>query len=217
MKIIKFKPQGMFAVNSYLVVSEQGNAVLIDAPEGGESILAEIEKQGVRLKKILLTHGHCDHIESVAFLAERTGADVYIHSEDAPKLTDSYLNLSDYFSMYTDPVRHYEHGISLSDGDTVKEDELTFTVFHTPGHSSGSVCYLIGDVMFSGDTLFRDSIGRTDMPDGDYRKLSESLKALERFTGDYDDYRLLAGHGDESTLSREKQHNPYLRGNMFGF
>ncbi len=217
MKIIKLKPQGMFAVNCYLVISDKNNAVLIDAPEGGESILAEIEKQGVKLKKILLTHGHCDHIESVAFLAERTEAEVFIHSEDAPKLTDSYLNLSEYFSMYMDPVRHYEHGISLSDGDTIKEDELTFTVFHTPGHSSGSVCYLLGNVMFSGDTLFRDSIGRTDMPDGDYRKLSESLKALEQFTGNYDDYRLLAGHGDESTLSREKQRNPYLRGNMFGF
>ena len=215
MKIIKLKPQGMFAVNSYLVVSEKNNAVLIDAPEGAEGILAEIEKQGVKLNKILLTHGHCDHIESVAVLAEKTGAEVFIHTNDAPKLTDSYLNLSEYFSMYMDEVTHYEHGICVDDGDTIIEDELLFTVFHTPGHSSGSVCYILDDVMFSGDTLFRDSIGRTDMPDGDPIRLFASLKTLEQFEGRFDDYRLLSGHGPESTLNCEKLHNPYLRGNMF--
>jgi len=215
MKIIKLKPQGMFAVNSYLVVSEKNNAVLIDAPEGAEGILAEIENQGVKLNKILLTHGHCDHIESVAVLAEKTGAEVFIHTNDAPKLTDSYLNLSEYFSMYMDEVTHYEHGICVDDGDTIIEDELTFTVFHTPGHSSGSVCYILDDVMFSGDTLFRDSIGRTDMPDGNPIKLFASLKTLEQFEGRHGDYRLLAGHGPESTLNREKLLNPYLRGNMF--
>lgn len=215
MKIIKLKPQGMFAVNSYLVVSDKNNAVLIDAPEGAESILAEIEKQGVKLNKILLTHGHCDHIETVAELAEKTGAEVFIHTNDAPKLTDSYLNLSEYFSMYTDEVRHYNHGICVDDGDTIIEDEMVFTVFHTPGHTSGCVCYILEDVIFSGDTLFRDSIGRTDMPDGDPIKLFASLKLLEEFEGRFDDYRLLSGHGAESTLSREKLHNPYLRGNMF--
>ena len=74
MKIIKLKPQGVFAVNSYLVISEKNNAVLIDTPENGETVLAEVEKQGAKLNKILLTHGHCDHIESVAEIAEKTGA-----------------------------------------------------------------------------------------------------------------------------------------------
>lgn len=215
MKIIKLKPQGMFAVNCYLVISDKNNAVLIDAPEGAERILAEIEKQGVKLNKILLTHGHCDHIETVAELAKKTGAEVFIHTLDAPKLTDSCLNLSEYFSMYLDEVKHYEHGICVDDGDTIIEDEMVFTVFHTPGHTSGCVCYILEDVIFSGDTLFRDSIGRTDMPDGDPIKLFASLKALEEFEGRFDDYRLLAGHGAESTLNREKMYNPYLRGNMF--
>ncbi len=215
MKIIKLRPQGIFAVNCYLVISDNNNAVLIDAPEGAERILAEIEKQGARLEKILLTHGHCDHIEAVAEIAEKTGAQVLIHSADAKKLTDSYLNLSEYFSMYTDEVRHYEHGVSINDGDTIAVDEMLFTVFHTPGHTSGSVCYIIDDVIFSGDTLFCDSIGRTDMPDGDPIKLFASLKKLEEFEGKYDDYRLLSGHGVESTLSREKMHNPFLRRNMF--
>lgn len=218
MKIIKIPPQGVFAVNSYLVISNENNAVLIDAPWGAERLLAEVEKHGAKLNKILLTHGHCDHIESLAEIAEKTGAEVFIHTFDAPKLTDPHLNLSEFFSAYLDKnAEPYSHGICVDDGDTIIEDELLFTVVHTPGHTSGSVCYILNDVIFSGDTLFRGSIGRTDMPDGDYKKLAESLRKLEEYNGDYDDYRLLSGHGEDSTLNREKRNNPYLTGNMFGF
>lgn len=218
MKIITVPPQGIFAVNCYLVVSEAGNAALIDAPEGAERILAAAAKIGVKIKKILLTHGHCDHIESLAELASATGAEVYIHELDAGKLTDSYTNLSEFFSGYLDkPAEPYRGAVCLSDGDTVKLDELTFTVLHTPGHTSGSVCYIVGDVMFSGDTLFKNSIGRTDMPDGDQITLFESLKRLEGFRGEHEDYRLLSGHGSETTLMREKNNNPFLNGNMFEY
>lgn len=206
---------GMFAVNSYIVISEKGNAALIDAPEGGERILAEIKKSGAVLKKILLTHGHCDHIESLAELAEKTGAEVYIHKFDAPKLTDSRMNLSDFFAMYLDaPAKHFDGAIPVSDGEIISLDELEFRVMHTPGHTSGGVCYILGDVMFSGDTLFRDSIGRTDMSDGDYSVLAKTLSALSEIPGDY---RVLPGHNEETTLSREKAQNPFLSGNMFDF
>ena len=217
MKIIKITPIGMFAVNCYLVVSEAGNAVMIDCPEegGAEGLLAELEKSGAKLTKILLTHGHCDHIETLAEIANATGAEVYIHKFDAPKLTDSHGNLSEYFAAYLDgPVKHYDKAIAVSDGDIIKQDELEFRVMHTPGHTSGCVCYIVNDVMFSGDTLFRDSIGRTDMVDGNYQVLSESLKKLTEIT---ENYRVLSGHGDETTLDREKNHNPYIGGNMFDF
>ncbi len=218
MKIITIPPQGIFAVNCYLVVSEAGNAALIDAPEGAERILAAAEKNGVKIKKILLTHGHCDHIESLAELASAAGAEVYIHEMDAGKLTDSYTNLSEFFSEYLEnPATPYGDAVCLSDGDTVELDELKFTVLHTPGHTSGSVCYIIDDVMFSGDTLFKNSIGRTDMPDGNQITLFESLKRLEDFRGEYGDYRLLSGHGSETTLMREKNNNPFLNGNMFDY
>ncbi len=218
MKIITVPPQGIFAVNCYLVVSDAGNAALIDAPEGAERILAAAEKNGVKIKKILLTHGHCDHIESLAGLASATGAEVYIHEMDAGKLTDSYTNLSQFFSEYLEkPAESYNGAVCLSDGDNVKLDELTFTVLHTPGHTSGSVCYVIGDVIFSGDTLFKNSIGRTDMPDGNQITLFESLKRLENFRGEHEDYRLLSGHGSETTLVREKNNNPFLNGNMFDY
>ncbi len=218
MKIIAIPPQGIFAVNCYLAVSEAGNAALIDAPEGTERILAAAEKNGVKIKKILLTHGHCDHIESLAELASATGAEVYIHEMDAGKLTDSYTNLSQFFSEYLEkPAEPYREAICLSDGDTIELDELKFTVLHTPGHTSGSTCYVIGGVIFSGDTLFKNSIGRTDMPDGNQITLFESLKRLENFRGEYDDYRLLSGHGSETTLTREKNNNPFLNGNMFDY
>lgn len=215
MEIITIQTHGTFDVNCYLVVSEAGNAVMIDCPEGAERLLAEVEKSGAVLKKILLTHGHCDHIESLAEVAEKTGAEVYIHKFDAPKLTDNHGNLSDFFAAYLDgPVKHYDKAIPVSDGDVIKQDELEFRVMHTPGHTSGCVCYIIGDVMFSGDTLFRDSIGRTDMADGNYSALSDSLQRLAEIK---ENYRVLSGHGDETSLSREKNHNPYIGGNMFEF
>ena len=213
MKIVKIPPRGMFAVNCYIVISEAGNAVLIDAPEGGERILAEIQKNCAVLKKILLTHGHCDHIESLSEIAEKTGAEVYIHKFDASKLTDSRMNLSDFFAMYLDaPAKHFDGAIPVSGGDIISQDELEFRVMHTPGHTSGSVCYIVDDVMFSGDTLFRDSIGRTDMPDGDYSVLAKTLSALSEIS---EDYRVLPGHNEETTLRREKAQNPFLSGNMF--
>lgn len=215
MEIIKIPPVGVFAVNCYLVVSEAGNAVMIDCPEGAERLLDEVKKSGAVLKKILLTHGHCDHIESLAEVAEATGAEVYIHKFDASKLTDSRGNLSEFFAAYYDePIKQYSGAETVSDGDIIVQDELEFKVLHTPGHTSGCVCYIIGDVMFSGDTLFRGSIGRTDMVDSDFETLSVSLKRLTEIT---ENYRVLPGHGGETTLDREKNHNPYIGGNMFAF
>ncbi len=218
MKIITIPPQGVFAVNCYLVISEAGNAVMIDAPQGAERLIAEAEKNGARLKKILLTHGHCDHIESLAEIVRETGAEVYVHTLDAPKLTDSYTNLSEFFSAYLDhSAEPFDGAVTVNDGDVITLDELSFTVMHTPGHTGGSVCYVVRDVIFSGDTLFKNSIGRTDMPDGDTVKLLESLKRLSDFKGEYEDYRLLSGHGGESTLNREKNSNPYMSGSMFDY
>ncbi len=215
MKIIKLPPVGMFAVNGYIVISDTGNAVLIDAPENAGKILSAIEKNGAVLKKILLTHGHCDHIDSLAEIAEKTDAEVFIHKFDAGKLTDDYGNLSEYFSAYLDaPVRHFENANTVSDGDIITQDELEFRVLHTPGHTSGSICYMIEDVMFSGDTLFRGSIGRTDMPDGNYSVLVKTLEMLTDIPGNY---RVLPGHNDETSLDREKANNPFLNGNMFDF
>lgn len=215
MKIVTVRGEGVFAANCYIVISEAGNAVMIDCPAGAERLLAEVEKNGAVLKKILLTHGHCDHIESLTEAVGKTGAEVYIHKFDAPKLNDVHGNLSDFFAeFYDEPVTYSGDAKAVSDGDVIVQDELEFRVMHTPGHTSGCVCYIIGDVMFSGDTLFRDSIGRTDMADGNYPALQKSLAALTEIE---EDCHVLSGHGAATSLSREKDRNPFLNGNMFEF
>lgn len=211
MKIICFQPTGLFAVNSYAVISEKGNALLIDAPKG---VYNQVAENGLRIKKILLTHGHCDHIESLDELVKKTGAEVYINSLDKLKLTDDFLNLSDYFSDYMDcAAPHYSGSVSdAENGGSIILDELTVKILHTPGHTSGSVCYFIGNNIFSGDTLFCRSIGRTDMTDGSYTEMLGSLKALSELEGDYTIY---PGHNNATSLSYEIINNPYLKGTSY--
>lgn len=204
MKIIKLNPLSEFATNSFIVESDNKNAVLIDAPANADYILSKLGENGLTLKKIFLTHGHVDHIGAVADLAEKTGCEVYIHSADLSKLSDAELNLSNYLGI---PFTGYNCANAIEDGDKITQDELVFEVMLTSGHTSGSVCYLCGDVMFAGDTLFYRSIGRTDMIDGDYTKMVKSLKKLRELDFDYTVY---PGHGASTSLADEKAYNPYM-------
>lgn len=204
MKIIKLEPLSQFATNSYIVSSDEKNAVLIDAPDNADYIISQLDKNELSLKKILLTHGHIDHISAVYDLAEKTGCEVYIHSADSVKLSDAELNLSNYLGMEFTP---FTDAKVLDDGDKISLDELVFEVVSTPGHTSGSVCYICGDIMFAGDTLFYRSIGRTDMIDGDYTKMILSLNKLKKIEFDYTVY---SGHGKSTSLSDEKINNPYM-------
>ncbi len=205
MKIVRLKPLSAFSTNCYLVISDQNNAVLIDAPYDGEYIVDVAKNNNCQIKKILLTHGHCDHIGAVSEIVKLTNCDVYIHEADENKLSSPVGNLTAFFGLA--PVERIREVKTVKDGDKITLDELEFSVLHTPGHTSGSVCYLIGDVMFSGDTLFNLSIGRTDMPDGSYSTLARSLKKLCELEKNYTVY---AGHMDMTTLEFEKQNNPYL-------
>ncbi|MCD7731608.1 MAG: MBL fold metallo-hydrolase [Oscillospiraceae bacterium] len=210
MKISYFVSDTPFQTNCYIIVTDNNNAVLIDAPEVQSSVLDELEKQDIKITKILLTHGHCDHIESLALLAKKYNAAVYIHELDEPKLHDDFLNLSEYFAdYYSKPVPHFANANTVKNGDVIEQDEVKFKVLHTPGHTKGSVCYITNDIMFSGDTLFKQSVGRTDMPDGNYANLLRSLKMLD---GISDNYTLFPGHGDSTTLYDEKRRNPYMKG-----
>ena len=165
MKIYRLKPLSVCETNSYIVASEENNCVLIDAPADPDYILGEIESHGLTLKKIFLTHGHFDHIGAVADLVDRTGCEVYIHIMDKPKLTDDAGMLANLFRIRGH--RNYTGKVNVfTEDDILKLDELEFDVLETPGHTSGSVCFICGMNMFSGDTLFSRSVGRTDMPDG---------------------------------------------------
>lgn len=206
MEIIKLKPLSICDTNSYIVATSEGNAVLIDAPDEADYILDEIMLRGLELKMILLTHGHFDHVGAVAEIAEKTGCEVYIHEMDLDKLKGSQEGtLANYFRVRG--VKNYDGAKAVKDGDIIKIDELEFDVVHTPGHTSGSVCYIVGDVMFSGDTLFARSVGRTDMPDGSYEKLMDSIEIIKDLGGDL---RVLPGHMCETSLDSERKHNPYL-------
>ncbi|MCI7767134.1 MAG: MBL fold metallo-hydrolase [Oscillospiraceae bacterium] len=208
MEIIKLPPMSNFGVNSYIITAENMNGVLIDAPYGGESIITTLMEKGIELKKILLTHGHCDHIAAAARIAKETGAKIYIHKFDEDKLHNDRTNLTQFFSL--PPIDPVENAVTVSDGEVIEQDELEFEVLHTPGHTSGSVCYLLGDNMFSGDTLFNGSMGRTDMVDGNDDVMSDTLKMLYEFDRNTN-YTVYPGHGASTSMVEERQHNPYLR------
>lgn len=196
-----------FGVNSYLLISDEMNGVLIDAPYDDGYILRCINENGVKLQKLLLTHGHCDHIASAAYITANTGCEVYIHEADMPKLTNDSLNLTRFFHLPPiDPIKNVH---ALHDGDTVTQDEIIFKVLHTPGHTSGCVCYITGEEIYCGDTLMRGSVGRVDMPDGNAAIMRRTLKMLKIFEPQTD-YTLFPGHGASTSISRERRLNPYL-------
>lgn len=195
---------GAFGTNCYIVETENKGAVLIDAPCYPDKILAKIESLGLTLRAILLTHGHCDHIEAVSELVNKTGCEVYIHKDDEKMLHNSLLSLAGYFGT---PFTPFKGAKTFADGDTVTVDNAVFTVISTPGHTTGSVCYVYGDIIFSGDTLFFESIGRTDFPGGSYKALINSIKKLKALGKDH---TILPGHNESTSLYYELEYNPFL-------
>ena len=191
--------------NSYLVVSEAGGCAVIDPAADAARILERCARLGAAVRLILLTHGHFDHIGAVAELKRTTGAPVLISAADAPMLTDPDRSLAASFGMEQQTVRPDR---LLQEGDALELDELTFTVLETPGHTPGSLCFQCGDMLFSGDTLFCGSIGRTDFPGGSKTDMQRSLRRLAGLEGDL---RVLPGHEAETTLEHERRRNPYLR------
>ena len=205
MKVFKLMPLSICDTNSFVVTDDLDSCVLIDAPDDADYIMETLSSLGLTLDKILLTHGHFDHIGAVADLIEKTGCKVYIHSGDLQKLKEGDAMLGRFFGASGfKPVHDAE---TFEDGDVIREGELEFTVLHTPGHTSGSCCFMIGDCLFTGDTLFRRSIGRTDMPDGNYDLMKRSLERLCYLNGSFTVY---PGHMGTTTLEEERHYNPYL-------
>ena len=183
---------GLYQTNIY-ILSNDTEAVVIDPGYEPDTILDALE--GKALKAILLTHGHFDHVGAVKELVAETGCDVYIHAAEATMPP-----------MVTAGPLYFTH--TYDEGDTVSPIAgLELTVLHTPGHTPGSVCLLMGKEMFSGDTLFACSFGRTDLPGGDPRKMMESLRRLASLQGNF---FIHPGHGGSTTLDAEKRFNPYM-------
>lgn len=201
---------GPLAVNCYVIETENKNAVAIDIGGGYEKLKALLDKNGLTLKKILLTHGHYDHFGGVAQAVKDTGAEVYIHSKDAHMLTSRIDSLADYISDAPfEPVNSFN---TLEEGDKIELDELTISVINTPGHTKGGICYFCGDCVFTGDTLFALSMGRTDFPGGSPVEMHQSLLRLAKIE---EDLKVYPGHNESSTLGFEKRNNPYMKENPY--
>lgn len=197
-------PVGPLETNCYLVWEEKENAVLIDPGAEPDRILEAVIENGVTPTTLLLTHAHFDHIGAVALLKQRYDLKVVIEADDEELLADPIKNQSATFGL---AQPSFSADRVVVDGDLVAAGSLTFEVLHTPGHSKGSCVYLCENAMFSGDTLFWNSVGRTDFYGGDSNALRQSLKRLAALEGDYTVY---PGHGPETTLEDERRSNPFL-------
>lgn len=195
-----------FFTNCYIVQDEgTGRTAIIDPGEFNETIKEQIDRIGNEyIDYILLTHCHIDHILGAKELHEYTGAPVVIHSADAAGLIDNNINCINFFSGSGSAP---EADQTVNEGDRLSLGDLTIKVMHTPGHTIGSCCYIIDDTIFSGDTIFRMSCGRTDLPTGDDVKLMRSLGRIADMEGDY---KIYSGHGEPTTLEFERKSNMYL-------
>lgn len=199
--------------NCYIAVGEgtcnsgcTNVCAVFDPGDNAERIYNRAKSNGLKIEKIILTHAHFDHIMAVNELAELTGAEVIIHKGDLQALYEPSVNLSSLVGCdYT--VEKSVKVTAVEDGDKIKVGGEYLTVISTPGHTPGSACFLCGDTIFTGDTLFGSNIGRTDFPGGSIEEMKKSLALLRDLDGDY---TLYSGHGGETTLSRERQHNYYL-------
>ncbi|KXL53934.1 putative metallo-hydrolase [Anaerotignum neopropionicum] len=200
---IKTLPMGSIGTNCYVVSDDAGNAVIIDCDGDPRPLYFYISENNLTPTHILLTHGHYDHIGAVAAVKEQYGCKVIAGKDEIRVLTDPAVNCSVFcggeITVFPDEL--------VSDGDSITVGDMKFEVLFTPGHTEGSLCYIIEDIIFSGDTLFQGSCGRTDLATGDWSTILRSLKLLRDLPGDYTVY---PGHGPSTTLGIERSSNPYM-------
>ena len=202
-KDIKMITGGMCETNSYIISDENGVCVIVD-PEGRADVYTRyIESNALKPEAILLTHAHFDHIGAMEPLRKEYSVKVYAGEREKTVINDPRINLTSIIGQ----GRSFEANVYLSDGEEFTIGSMTFKTVYTPGHTCGSVVYLIDGVMIAGDTLFMGSCGRTDFPTGDWGKMNESLQMLKNLEGDY---RVLSGHGPETTLERERRTNMFM-------
>ena len=200
MQVYKVLPLD-FSSNSYILTADNKSAVVID-PSNRKTVEV-LEQNGLVCEFVLLTHGHFDHVGACGELFAK-GAHICCNEREKDLIfSKEYLSI---FGGVTVP--QFEISRTFTDGEKLTFCGINFEVMETAGHTAGSCCYLTENCLFSGDTLLRGSIGRWDLPTGNYSQLVKSLQKLAALDGDY---KIYSGHGEDTTLSREREYNPYLR------
>lgn len=204
MEILK-KNVGIYSSNTYIIAAPSGECIVMDCGGDAETICDMIEKRGWRPIAIFVTHGHFDHILGVGDLRSKLNIPVYGPEEERELMQDPEKNLSS--GTWSGPCS-LTCDRWVKGGDLLCVGPFSIQVISTPGHTAGSVVYVIEDACFSGDTLFCMSVGRTDLYSGNKKALSESIRTLMSVLDE--DVRLFPGHGPESTIRFEKKNNPYV-------
>ncbi len=202
---IETLPVGDIGANCYLAYTTDRQGLIIDPGAEPEKILNRVRDLGLTVKYIVLTHGHLDHIGAVEKVRQQTGGKVLIHALDSPCLTDAKLNLSYYFGL---PFECEPADGLLHDGEQIVLADKSLTVMHTAGHTAGGICLSGEGFVFSGDTLFAGSVGRTDFPGGCMETLVESIK--NKLLTLASETKVYPGHGPTTTIEEEQRDNPYL-------
>lgn len=191
--------------NCYGILTDKAAAV-VDCGRYDDAVADFLNENADKSRVILLTHAHFDHIGGAQKLREKTGVPIAIGEIEAENMCDPEYNLS---GRLRNPIQEFKPDYMLADEQVITVGDLKIKVYETPGHTKGSVVYLAGDNLFSGDTLFFESIGRTDLKSGDFEEMRASLDRIMWLFGD--DIKVFPGHGEATAIGYERKHNPYLR------
>ncbi len=206
LKIESFILLPEYGTNTWLLWDDaSGQALLVDPAAPSTALLEQIRRLGLKVKQIINTHGHGDHIGGNPFFKKHLPAPVAIHSRDAAMLTDNRKNLSEYMGS---PLPPNAADLLLEDGYEFELGDHSVKVIHTPGHTPGCVCLLAEKYLLSGDTLFEQSIGRTDFPGGSHSQIIDSIKSKLFVLSD--DTLVFPGHGPKTSIGLEKKNNPFV-------
>ena len=195
-----------FGTNTWLLWDDaSGEGLLVDPSAPSEALLQTIRERGLKIAVVVNTHGHGDHIGGNSFFREALNAQLMIHPADAPMLTDNRRNLSEYLGS---PLSSPAADLSAEDGMTLTLGGHEVRLLHTPGHTPGGICLLAEKFLISGDTLFEQSIGRTDLPGGNHAQIIASIR--EKLFVLPDDTVVFQGHGPRTTIGLETKNNPFV-------
>lgn len=202
------KGSGPVQTNGYLLGDDNGNAVIIDAPLGIWDIFEPIiDERNLNLRAVLLTHTHWDHTLDSNLISKKNNIKVLVHPDDLHRILEPDLHSVFSLPFKIEPVEDYQ---LINDGDILEYGGIKLKVIHTPGHTEGGVCYVDEEnkLVFTGDTIFRGSVGRTDLPGGNSEQLFDTIRT--KIINLPLDYKIYSGHGPISTIEKEIQSNPYV-------